>query len=525
MHPRISSPLPLLLVALVLQAAPAGAGEKVPVLEPVGVSGYQGEEGQGLRLSFKRLRPNPALALWTVEQAREVVRALEAEFKEEKPTPGPRLLAEAHTRTMAGLVPPPDTRPSALERRVREEYEALLGPALVELPGSLESARWFQALKLSPRYMEEGVREAALELFSSPAVLLSVGTSMMLYMLAWAAPEPLLSKALAGAVTVALLLTYSAAELSRVGQACWTLYQEAEAARTREELEAVAERFGKALGGVGLRVLVTVAGAKVARGLPEVPKGGLWARLSPPRHAMAGGGAGGSVRVGAGTRAQVSVADGTVVLMGVTANTTAAVTSAVSAARTTGACAESKQDGHHRHHLCTNKNDISENNGGPWTPDFETLFARAGMSLEDPANTGRVRGSRRRTRRSAHSWGTRASSPGRNRRRDGGPGRCGSRRWRRSPRPAPSRGRTRKRARTRRHPRCRRRGPPGPGRARTGRAADRAGPAGGTARRHWSADRRRAAPHPGFSPCAFRSAGAARARPGDGGSDCGGSLR
>ena len=59
---------------------------------------------------------------------------------------------------------------------------------------------------------------------------------------------------------MALLLTYSAAELYNVGQACLRLYREAEAARTREELEAVAERFGKALGGVGLRVVVTVAG-------------------------------------------------------------------------------------------------------------------------------------------------------------------------------------------------------------------------------------------------------------------------
>ncbi|HYO70253.1 MAG TPA: AHH domain-containing protein [Archangium sp.] len=387
MKPRVTHALYLLLVALLVQAAPAGAEEVLPVLAPVGVSGYQGEAGQGLRLTFNRLEPDPTLALWRVEEAREVVEALEGEFKEAKPRPGPRLLPEAHTRTMAGLVPEPDTRPSVLEKRVREEYEALLGAALVGLPGSLESARWFQALKLSPRYMGAGVREAALELFGSPAVLLSVGTSMVLYMMAWAAPEPVFSKAFAAAVTMGLLLTYSATELYNVGQACLALYREAEAARTREELEAAAERFGKALGGVGLRVLVTVAGAKLARGLPEVPKGGLWASVSPPRFAMAGGGVKGGLRVGAGTRAQVSVADGTVVLMGVTASTTTvAVASAVASARTTGACAESGQDGHHRHHLCTNKNDISENNGGPWTPRFETLFERAGMSLEDPAN-------------------------------------------------------------------------------------------------------------------------------------------
>ncbi|MFY0562581.1 AHH domain-containing protein [Archangium lansingense] len=387
MQPRVLQPIYLLLLlALALGGTPARAKDELPVLEPVGVSGYQGDEGQGLRLSFKRLKPNPALGLWTVGEAREVVEALEEEFqqassrKKEKPNPATML-------ALAGHVPAEEARPSALERMVREEYEELLGPAQVQLPWTLESARWFQALKLSPRYMGEGVREAALELFSSPAVLLSVGTSMMLYMLAWAVPEPVFSKALAGAVTVGLLLTYSAAELYNVGQACLRLYQETEEARTREELEEVARRFGKALGGVGLRVLVTVAGATLAKGLPEVPKGGLWASLSPPRFAMVGGGARGSVRVAAGTRAQVNVADGTVVLMGVTGITAAAaVTSAVSSARTTGACAESKRDGHQRHHLCTNKNDISESNGGPWTPDFETLFARAGMSLDDPVN-------------------------------------------------------------------------------------------------------------------------------------------
>ncbi|HYO53091.1 AHH domain-containing protein [Archangium sp.] len=60
--------------------------------------------------------------------------------------------------------------------------------------------------------------------------------------------------------------------------------------------------------------------------------------------------------------------------------------SAVSSARTTGACAESKQKDNHRHHLCTDKNDTSEISGGPWTPRFEEFFERAGMSLDDPAN-------------------------------------------------------------------------------------------------------------------------------------------
>nr|WP_076606324.1 AHH domain-containing protein [Cystobacter fuscus] len=36
--------------------------------------------------------------------------------------------------------------------------------------------------------------------------------------------------------------------------------------------------------------------------------------------------------------------------------------------------------------MATNKNDIAEVRGGPWTPQFELLFEQAGMSLNDPAN-------------------------------------------------------------------------------------------------------------------------------------------
>jgi len=339
----------LLLLPLWAQAAPREVEARLSLLEPVTVSEYRGDQGHGLKLTFGSLGADGGLRPFTREDARALMAALE----------GAR----------------------------REEFEAMYGPSLFALPTSLESARWYQALKLSPRYMGEGVREAALEMFSSPAVLLSVSMSLVLYMMAWAAPEPVFTKAFAAAVTLGLLMTYTATELYNVGLACLNLYREAEAARTQAQLEAVAERFGKAIGAVGLRVLMTVAGAKLARGLPEVPKGGLWARLSPPRFAFGGGGGRGGFTVGAGTRAQVSVADGTVVLMGVSANTAAAaVASAVAASRATGACAESKKDDNHGHHLCTNKNEVSESNGGPWTPLFEQFFSRAGMSLDDPAN-------------------------------------------------------------------------------------------------------------------------------------------
>ena len=40
----------------------------------------------------------------------------------------------------------------------------------------------------------------------------------------------------------------------------------------------------------------------------------------------------------------------------------------------------------------TNKDRLSTNQGGPWTPVFEKMAAKAGMTLEDAANRVRVDG-------------------------------------------------------------------------------------------------------------------------------------
>jgi hypothetical protein len=100
--------------------------------------------------------------------------------------------------------------------------------------------------------------------------------------------------------------------------ACLRLYQETETATTPQEVEAAAERFGKSVGGTGLRVLVVVASLGMPQVLPKVPEGGLWTLLSPLRHAPAGGAALESIGM-----VQV-VADGTLVVTGLAAGTSAA---------------------------------------------------------------------------------------------------------------------------------------------------------------------------------------------------------
>jgi hypothetical protein len=320
-----------------------------------------------LRLAFEPVAPDPALERVRVEEARAVLAAFHASFPREEG----RRFRLVRTSTEPG--------PAEWEQRLRQEFVSRYGPPAVPLPGVLENSPLFLALKLSPRYMGEGVREAAQELFSSRVFLTSVSLSVLVYFSAWLMPEPLFTKAFVATLTPRLALAVGAVELSRFARACVSLYQEAQAARTVEELEAVAERFGKAVGGTGLRVLMLVASMGVARGLPEVPQGGLGMLLRLRRYALPGG-----LEMNEVATVQM-VADGTVVVAGVAAGTAAVVGSAC----TDGS---ESQDGYHWHHLATNKNDISERYGGPWTPRFDEFFEMAGLSLDAAENLVYLKG-------------------------------------------------------------------------------------------------------------------------------------
>jgi len=331
--------------------------------------------GGARRLSFEPVAPDLAVERLRVEEARTVLAAFHESF---------RLAQRPRTRNRLVLVSAGagEGGPARWEQRLREEYVSRFGPPLLAMPQSLEQSRLYLALRLSPRYMGAGVREAAQELFSSPVFLTSVALSVGVYFAAWLAPEPLFTKAFVVGLTVRLAFLVGALELTQVAQACLRLYQEAEAARTVQELDAVAERFGKAMGGTALRVLMVVASMGLAKGLPQLPEGGVGALLGSPRYAMAGG----ELVMEGATTVQM-VADGTIVVTGVAAGT--AASSAVGSACADGSA---KKEGYHWHHLATNKNKTSTSQGGPWTPVFEKLFAKAGMSLDAAENLVYLKG-------------------------------------------------------------------------------------------------------------------------------------
>ncbi|HEX8705287.1 MAG TPA: AHH domain-containing protein [Myxococcaceae bacterium] len=359
--PRLLLALSLALTASCATSRAGGVREAESPARPSAVRVTRLGEDQ-LRLDFEPQPPD-----LTVQALREEeVRRLLADFLRAFPEVAQLQVVPA-LASSGGTVP-------AWERRLRGEFLARYGPGWLPLPDSLQHSPLVMALKLSTRYMGPGVRDAAREMFRSPAFLASVALSVLVYFSAWVLPEPLFSKAFAATLTVRLAFVVGLLELRHVALTCLQLYRDAQAAKTLQELEAVAERFGRALGGTALRVLVTVASFGVARGLPNVPPGGLGPLLSQPRFAMAGG-----MTFQSASTAHV-VADGTIVIAGAAMGTAA---SALGSACSDGA---QKKDGYQWHHLATDKNDVSPARGGPWTPFFEQIFAKAGMSLNAPEN-------------------------------------------------------------------------------------------------------------------------------------------
>jgi len=314
------------------------------------------------QLDFEPLPPELAVGVMSREEAHAVLIAFAQSFPEASPVPIIPALAS------------PTGAPAPWEQKLRAEFIKHYGPARLPLPDSLQHSALLMALRMSPRYMGLGIREAAQQMFRSPVFLASVALSVLVYFSAWTLPEPLFSKAFAATLTVRLAFLIGVLELRNVAFACLQLYRDAQVARTLKDLEAVAERFGRALGGTALRVLVTVASFGVAKALPNVPSGGLGALVTPPRYALAGGG-----RFQSASSAHI-VADGTIVLTGTILGTAGSTS--------TSACTDgsSKQQGYQWHHLATNKNDSDSSQGGPWTPRFRRLFAKADLSLSNSAN-------------------------------------------------------------------------------------------------------------------------------------------
>ncbi|MCP3061815.1 AHH domain-containing protein [Myxococcus sp. K38C18041901] len=218
----------------------------------------------------------------------------------------------------------------------------------------------------------------------NPTTLKAMLTSAALtVLLTLALPEPI-TKAIAVALTAAMVAYLGVVPVWEIGQGFVRLWDDAEKATSASALQDIGHRFGKVLGTNGSRVLVlvlmTALGGKSAMAsqgprLPGFAQAALRGQAEAGFHlgaAMSGGVT--AITLPAAGVLNVALAPGA-----------AAALALYSEGRYPG------DDEGPTHHICTNKNTKSPNSGGPWTPLCEKLFTRAGLSLNDVSNLVRLK--------------------------------------------------------------------------------------------------------------------------------------
>ena len=229
-----------------------------------------------------------------------------------------------------------------------------------------------------------GVEEAVGDL-ANPAALRAmvvslVGTALVMLV----APEPI-TKFIAIGLTASLIAYLGTGPVWNLGQGFLRLMEEAKNARGLSELEDSGHRFGKVLGDNGARVLVIVAltalggkNALAAQG-PKMPGFARAASRAQTEEGFQLSGA------WAGEVRSIALPSAAVL------NVTLAPTAVAAVAMGPGSGIQGDPEGN-IHHICTDKNDVSDASGGPWTPLFQEVFDRAKMSLNDAANRVRIKG-------------------------------------------------------------------------------------------------------------------------------------
>jgi hypothetical protein len=148
-----------------------------------------------------------------------------------------------------------------------------------------DSMKMIMALRASPAYVRGGGREALIQMVNDPIFISGTLVGITIYVASWMAPEPIFSKATAATITAALLTVFTVSEIKNFAVAWMNLSDESAKAKTIDEIETAAEHFGKQMGGILARVLVTITTMLAGKLLPGPP--------------AASGGGGGGMSMGA----------------------------------------------------------------------------------------------------------------------------------------------------------------------------------------------------------------------------------
>ncbi|HLL53953.1 MAG TPA: AHH domain-containing protein [Myxococcaceae bacterium] len=284
-----------------------------------------------------------------------------------------------------------DYRQWCERRRQSSDCLALLGSRAV----LSQDDKYKVAFEIALGAEWDGFTEELRGMADSTTVRVVLLGAMVAYVGMLAFPE-LVTKGIAAAITV-VLTAYLGAETVWNLVAGWLqLVEEVNAATAFWQLRAAGERYGKRIGAQTARVLVMVVTAGLAEGGQFLARVLRLPNAATASVALASDTGGKLVLAELGQVGGVAVAEtGVTVVLTPTAELAQQATAMAMAARGTARAAKPEpicEDGAQWHHIATVENSKSAARGGPWTPPFERLFAKAELSMENAANKVRLKG-------------------------------------------------------------------------------------------------------------------------------------
>ncbi|MDY7232538.1 AHH domain-containing protein [Hyalangium rubrum] len=296
-------------------------------------------------------------------------------------------------------VVPLDAPPLASEwaevaARVTQEYlqfcEALGKPgdcrkALMTHPVLTGDGRYALAMSFAIEEVVPEMMQAFKDLADPEAIKATLYWTMAIYAAMWLAPEPVFSKGLATVVTASFVCYIGVDTFWTLIQGFRRMVEELDHATTFAAIRDAGSKYGKVMGKNAARafaLLLTAAiGQTAASFSAKVPT------LPGSAQASAAGAARVGVRLTEVAQVEAVTVTADAVTIALAPNAVAATAQSMSGAASRPVDAEG-----HDHHIATDKWTEATHSGGPWTPKFQKIFDRAGMSLNDPANIVRIRG-------------------------------------------------------------------------------------------------------------------------------------
>ncbi|WP_223641274.1 AHH domain-containing protein [Corallococcus sp. EGB] len=230
----------------------------------------------------------------------------------------------------------------------------------------------------------EETADALVGMTDRRAVLTTIVATSTVYLALWLLPEPV-SKGIAATMTVVLVAYLGIDTVWNLIQGWIELSEQARVARTFDALRDAGEEYGEVMGKNAARAFVMLALAAVgstaetfAARVATLPGSGQASLVA----AEVGG-----FRLGAAAQVESAAVTSEGVTLVLAPNAVA-----MSARDDKGPVASGADAEGHEHHIASNKWWSATNRGGPWSPRFQKIFDKAGMSLDDPANKVRVPG-------------------------------------------------------------------------------------------------------------------------------------